>query len=166
MILSSSVKLKVYEIANDLKVNPEDLIKLIDFESSWNPQAKNPYSSARGLIQFVDSTAKNLGFLDSLDLVTQHPTIIDQLQIVYEYLSMYYPFRDKQDLYMSVFYPAYRRKDPQTEFPKNVQMSNPGIRTIQDYVNLVERGSGNGKTGALIIVSIALVLFYLLKGRK
>lgn len=140
--LSSEVQSKIVEISAGLGINPDDLTKLINFESGFNPQAKNPYSSARGLIQFIDSTAQDLGFADSLDLVTQHPTIIDQLQIVYEYLSRFYPFKNQQDLYMSVFYPKYRKVDPETVFPDSIQSVNPGIVTVQDYVDLVNRRGG------------------------
>jgi hypothetical protein len=140
--LSSEVQSKIIEISSDLEINPDDLTRLINFESKFNPQAKNPYSSARGLIQFIDSTAQDLGFADSLDLVTQHPTVIDQLQIVYEYLSRFYPFKNQQDLYMSVFYPKYRKVDPQTVFPDSIQSVNPGIITVQDYVDFVNRRGG------------------------
>lgn len=140
--LSSEVQSKIVEISAGLGINPDDLTKLINFESGFNPQAKNPYSSARGLIQFIDSTAQDLGFADSLDLVTQHPTVIDQLQIVYEYLSRFYPFKNQQDLYMSVFYPKYRKVDPETVFPDSIQSVNPGIVTVQDYVDFVNRRGG------------------------
>lgn len=37
------------------------LYDLVNKESSWNPNAANPSSSARGLFQFIDSTAQNYG---------------------------------------------------------------------------------------------------------
>ena len=37
------------------------LYDLVRRESSWNPQAANPNSSARGLFQFISSTAQNYG---------------------------------------------------------------------------------------------------------
>lgn len=37
------------------------LDRLIQKESSWNPKAKNPTSTAHGLFQFLDSTRKNYG---------------------------------------------------------------------------------------------------------
>jgi len=127
------------DIAVRLGVAYEDLFNLINFESGFNPQAKNPNSSARGLIQFIDSTAKQLGFNDSLDLVTKYPTIADQLPIVERYLQQFKPFDGKQSLYLSVFYPKYRTVAPDTLFPENVRKVNPGINTPADYVRLVER---------------------------
>lgn len=127
------------EVAIRLGVAYNDLFNLINFESGFNPLADNPNSSARGLIQFMDSTAKSLGFTDSLDLVKKNPTIEMQLPIVEKYLKQYYPFKDKQSLYMSVFYPEYRDMDPQTEFPDYVKKANPGINTPYDYMNFIER---------------------------
>lgn len=37
------------------------LRELVQHESSWNPNAKNPYSSAYGLFQFLDSTWASVG---------------------------------------------------------------------------------------------------------
>lgn len=138
-------------IAVQLAVDTDDLFRLIKFESKWNPQAKNPLSSARGLIQFTDKTAAALGFKDSLDLVTKNPTIADQLPIVKRYLDQFKPFANKQELYLSVFYPKWRKVPPSTPFPASVQRVNPGIRVIADYVNKVE-----GKA-ASSIVTVAMV---------
>ncbi|MDD5688623.1 MAG: transglycosylase SLT domain-containing protein [Elusimicrobia bacterium] len=143
-------------IAMQLQVDTDDLFKLIKFESKWNPQAKNPFSSARGLIQFTDKTAAALGFKDSLDLVTKCPTISDQLPIVKRYLDQFKPFANKQELYISVFYPKWRKVKPETPFPASVQRVNPGIRTIADYVNKVEGVAGN----ALVTIAMALTGFF------
>lgn len=42
-------------------------------ESSWNPTAANPGSSARGLFQFILATWQSFGGLAGVDL-TQYPT--------------------------------------------------------------------------------------------
>lgn len=65
---------------------PQDLfLGMLDQESSWNPTAKNPKSSARGLGQHLDGTLKNMGYqptggaddprndpYQSIDLAAQH----------------------------------------------------------------------------------------------
>jgi hypothetical protein len=127
------------EIAVRLGVAYADLFSLINFESGFDPQAKNPKSSARGLIQFMDATAKSLGYNDSLDLVTKNPTIEMQLPIVEKYLQQFAPYSGKQSLYLAVFYPKYRNVDPLTQFPDTVKAVNPGINTPQDYINFIER---------------------------
>lgn len=114
--------------------------KLIEFESGNNPLAKNPRSSARGLIQFLDSTAKELGYANSLDLVSKHPSYESQLKgPVLAYMKRYRPYKNKYDIAMAVFYPKYIGKSPDTQFPDNVKSANPGINTPRDYVSYVEK---------------------------
>lgn len=162
-MISSESKQRIIEISAALGINYNDLIKLIDFESGFNPQAKNPYSSARGLIQFTDQSAQGLGFLNSIELVTQHPTVEDQLQIVGEYLSQYYPFTNQQDLYMSVFYPAYRKVHPLTNFPQSIQNVNPGIVTVQDYIDKV---NGKKKSQYMFLIAAGVAGWFLYKYLK
>lgn len=52
---------KVEDISNKLQINPDDLMAVMAFESWFDPAAKNPSSSATGLIQFMGSTAQGLG---------------------------------------------------------------------------------------------------------
>jgi hypothetical protein len=116
---------------------------LINNESSWDPVAMNPGSSAKGLIQFIDSTARTLGFTDSYDLITQYADVTTQLEgPVFNYLNKFKPFPTMQSLYLAVFYPAARTWDPLKPFPDSVQQANPGITTPQDYVSMVNRKAG------------------------
>lgn len=123
-------------VASALDANPQDLYDLIDFESGWNPQIKNPRSSARGLVQFMDETAKGMGYLGSADLIAKHPTRVAQLQgPVLAYLKQWAPYKqNKQALFMAVFYPAARFWNPEKCFPEWVQNANPGIDTVSDYM--------------------------------
>lgn len=126
-------------LSDILNVNVNDLFNLINFESSWNPLARNKISGARGLIQFINSTAQALGYKSADDLVSKHPTIESQLEgPVYNYLKKFIPFSNKQSLYMSVFFPRYRNVHPDTHFSDTVKSQNPGIFTVQDYMDLVE----------------------------
>jgi hypothetical protein len=45
--------------------------KLLGKESAWNPKAKNPTSTARGVGQLLDSTYRNLGMKHSKHAVPQ-----------------------------------------------------------------------------------------------
>lgn len=168
-MLSAKENQVLNTIAADLGTTPAALSALIQFESGFNPKVKNPYSSARGLIQFTDATARGLGFKDSLDLVTRFPTIEKQLLIVHKYLKPMAPFRDDQALFMSVFYPAARHWPITREFPDFVQAVNPGIKTVLDYVNKVYgkkkaiEAAGTG-AGALALIAAALFLIFR-KGR-
>lgn len=161
--LSLSDEFALRSTAAELGVNPDSLYRLIDFETArtWNPMIKNKNSSARGLIQFTDATAVGLGFADSLDLVTQYPTIVDQLIVVKRYLSQFKPFPNDQSLYMSVFYPAARNWAPGREFPFMVQRLNPGIKTVADYVNKVNGDlSGASMVAAVVVGGILLYIIY------
>ena len=50
-------------------MNPQDFIRMAQIESSFNPNAGAKTSSAKGLFQFVDSTAKNYGLNNVYDPV-------------------------------------------------------------------------------------------------
>jgi hypothetical protein len=125
------------DVAARLGVAVDQLAALIDFETAgtWDPAKSNPYSSARGLLQFLDGTARDLGYEDAEDLVRRHPTVESQLRgPVLAYLSKWAPFATDVALAMSVFYPAFRGALETQEFPEHVQAANPGIVTVGDYV--------------------------------
>ncbi len=160
-MLSSKVKKAIKDVSNSLGVSPLKLQYLIQFESKWNPTIKNPYSSARGLIQFTDGTARNMGFAGSLDLVNKYPDIENQLRgPVFKYLNKYKPFRNDQSLFMSVFYPVARNWPPNKEFPLYVQKVNPGIRTPGDYVRKVYTRLGIVYVSPIVIVGAAILIYY------
>ena len=127
-------------LSSILGVSRDDLFNLINFESAgWNPLARNKISGARGLLQFTNTTARNMGYASADDLVNKHSTIDSQLEIpVYNYLKEFVPFTGKQSLYMAVFYPKYRYVSPNTSFGDKVKSQNPGIFTVQDYIDKVE----------------------------
>lgn len=131
---------KIQSVARRLSIPPQWLDALINFETggTYSTTIKNPYSSARGLIQFTDAAARDLGFTDSLSLVNTYPTFTGQMEYaVYPYLKKYAPFSTKKQFLMSVFYPAYRNMPSDTVFPEHIRKVNPGINTIQDYINFV-----------------------------
>lgn len=156
MSLSPSQEGAFRAVASQLGVgDPQWLIDLVRFESGFDPKAKNPFSSARGLIQFLDATARGLGYRDSLDLVTKNPTVEGQLKgPVYKYLKPYAPFNDEYQLYMAVFFPAARKYPPNTPFKEIFQdiyganwkkkwdafkSANPLITSPENYVNYVKK---------------------------
>jgi hypothetical protein len=118
------------------------LAKLINFESNFDPKARNPYTGAGGLIQFMPDTARSLGFKSVDDLLAQYPDVESQLRNpVLKYLSQFKPFRAPfpQSLYLAVFYPSYRYSPPDTAFSDTVRKVNPGINVVGDYVSWVEK---------------------------
>lgn len=149
-------------VARGLGADPETLKNLIEFESGWNPLAYNP-SGAVGLIQFMPATLRDMGLLPpsllslmpDTGIVSEtakqairkyftetYPTIVSQLSgPVPKYLQRWKPFPTEQSLYMAVFYPAYRSASPDTLFPPKVRTANPGIDTVQNYVDFVKKKS-------------------------
>ncbi len=160
MILTSAETALLTIISNRLGVKYEDLYQLIKFESGWNPVAKNSRSSARGLLQWTDSSARQLGFSDSADMIKKNPAIADQLELVLRYLEPKKPFPTKQSLFMAVFYPAARSWDQDRVFPDTVRSANPGIDTVRDYMRLA---TGNKRSKNDLIIPIALIGFLIIK---
>lgn len=172
--LSASEAAALAETAAALGVEPAWLAALVDFETAgtWSPAISNPHSSARGLLQFIDSTARDLGYADSDDLVRQHPTIEAQLRgPVLAYLSRWKPFPTLSALAMAVFYPAARYWSETAIFPRAVRDVNPGISTVGDYVRRVADrldaarsalagflGSSGPALAGVALVGLALVL--------
>jgi hypothetical protein len=168
MILSDNQERLLKNLSNLLQVARSDLFNLINFESRWNPLAKNPLSGARGLLQFTNSTAKKMGFLNADDLVSKYSTIDSQLEYpVYNYLKQFQPFSGKQSLYMAVFYPLYRNASPFTVFDEYIQKLNPGIKTVRDYINMVDgKKIFPGNNFLVLILSSAMVYYYIVCRRN
>lgn len=142
MTPSTEAKKVAAEIASEFGIPYSVLDAIIKNESGWNPTIKNPTSSARGLIQFIDATAQTLGFANSADLVAKYPDQVSQLRgPVRSYFQMYAPFKSEDEFIASVFYPAYRRT-PERVLPDSVQKANPGVVTMGDYIARVRRRLG------------------------
>lgn len=101
--VTSDFKLKVLDISNKLKMDPDDLMAIMAFESGFSPSIRNKVSGATGLIQFMGSTAKGLG--TTTDDLTEM-SAVEQLDYVYKYFKPYAgKIHNIQDAYMAVFMP-------------------------------------------------------------
>jgi len=177
------MKLKTFDlqalndVAAKLAVPVDWLASVIHFETAgtWDPAIKNPYSSGRGLIQFMDSTARALGYRDSMDLVVKHPSISSQLRgPVLRYFQQFKePAKTKQAFYMRVFLPAYQAAAPDAviyandpEKQKKFRAANPGVITVADYVNKLEAKYKKSKlnlspSSGGVLLALALLGFFL-----
>lgn len=104
--VSSVFKDRVWWICDTLGMDPDDLMSCIAWESgeTFRANVKNMAGSgATGLIQFMPSTAKNLGTTTTA-LAKMTPE--DQLNYVYKYFR---PFAGKLnnlgDVYMAILWP-------------------------------------------------------------
>lgn len=155
----------VQQLAQELRIqNPAWLDALINFESRWNPAAYNKVSGATGLIQFMPRTMKDLKLIPAdisaripnsgtvpeeikqearRAFLARYPDVASQMTgPVKQYLARYAPYPTEQSLYMAVFYPAYRNVPPTTAFNAAVRAQNPGIDTVQHYVDYVRKRAG------------------------
>ena len=94
----------VQSIADALGTRSEWLMLVMYFESKLNPQAKNPFGSATGLLQFTAATATDIG---TSTAALYNMNNVEQLQYVQRYLQRFKGrLNTLTDVYLSVFYPA------------------------------------------------------------
>lgn len=162
--LNDSQSAALQDVSSAIGTDPQFLWEVINFESRQNPVAMNSKSSAKGLIQFIDSTAQSLGYANSYDLIQKNPTYEGQIRgPVLQYFKSAAPYSTRQALYMKVFYPAAAHVAPDTTFQSLYaanggnyalfQKQNPGIDTVQDYITKT-MNAANGKLTAKTIQTI------------
>lgn len=186
--LTDSEAAALVDTAKAIKTEPQWLWDVVNFESGHNPQAANSKSSAKGLIQFTDATAKNLGYASSWDLIQKNPTYEKQMRgpVLKYFQGLGPPYTTRQALFMTVFFPVARAVAPDTTFSelyrvhgiKNFELfqkQNPGIVTVKDYETHVAKAAASrfpGRTlktieitsgGALLLLVSA---FFFFKHRK
>lgn len=113
--VSQTFRNRVCWIADVLGFNVNWLMAVMAFESgrSFRADVRNPQSSATGLIQFMDATAKGLGTTtQALGKMTPE----DQLTYVFRYFenitAAFGPIRSLADCYMAVLWPKGVGKTP------------------------------------------------------
>jgi len=115
----------VEEMAARLKLDPNKLLNVMAFESRLNPKAKNPKSSATGLIQFMDDTAEALGTtVEKL----QGMGAIEQLKYVEAYFKQFRNLADTQE----AIYTAVLAGRPVAD-PEALLFKEGGKRTGRAY---------------------------------
>ena len=90
-----------------------ELAWIVENESGWNPAARNKYTDASGLIQFMPDTAKGMFGLSVAEI--RGMTRKQQAKLVGDYYSRILkstgPVNRPGDLYLATFYPAAMSKD-------------------------------------------------------
>lgn len=128
-------------VASQLGIQKQWLINQIYLESGFNPLIKNPVSSARGLVQFMDATAKGMGYSGgSAEIIQKFPDIVSQLKTpVLNYYRKMMPFEDEIAFYGSTFYPAWRHEGSRDKvFSALIQAKNGGIKSVRQYADFVK----------------------------
>ena len=107
--VSPEFRVKVRAIAAQIGCDPNDLMACIAFESAetFSPRKRNEKSGATGLIQFLPSTAMDLG---TTTAALAEMSAEDQLDYVAKYFSWYPGVQTLDDLYMAILWPRAIRK--------------------------------------------------------
>lgn len=104
--VDQAFRVKVREIADGLSIDPNWLMAVMGFETGYtfSPAARNLGSTATGLIQFIESTARSLG-TSTAQLARM--TAVRQLDYVESYYQPYSGrIRNLGDAYLAVLWPA------------------------------------------------------------
>ena len=161
---SDAFKNKLVQVSNALGINPDWLATVISFESKFAPDARNSYSKATGLIQFMPSTAKSLGTtIDDLKVMSD----VNQLDYVYRYFKdiVGRPMRNLDDVYLAVFMPSQMGKSSSSvvaERGSKVYEQNPfdrdnkGYFTVGDITSTIHAVYNAGATRGRIPVGVAI----------
>ncbi len=80
---------KLWVMCRDNKWNADAIVSVMQHESGLNPAAKNPAKgqSASGLLQIIESTAKELG-TSTADILNM--SAVQQLEVVEKYYKLYF----------------------------------------------------------------------------
>lgn len=94
---------KVRQVAKNLNIDPSWLMAIMYHESGLSTTARNPLSTATGLIQFTRATATSIG---TTTTALARMTAIEQMDYVQKYFEQYkLHLTNLSDCYMAVFYP-------------------------------------------------------------
>lgn len=139
---------KVIAIANKHNMEPDWLMAVMHFETAdtFSPSIKNPQSSATGLIQFMDATAKELG---TTTAALAAMTNVQQLDYVDKYYAMqirrHGTIDNVAEAYLAVFYPAaiswpMTRVFPQAVYRVNkvFDLNSDGSLTKDEIIRKIE----------------------------
>ncbi|MDN3692759.1 L,D-transpeptidase family protein [Chryseobacterium tructae] len=146
--VSCEFRKKVVEICKDLwpknyMVMANNLMACMAWETgeSFSPSAKNPKSSATGLIQFMADTAKDLGTTTN---ALAKMTAVKQLDYVKKYFEN---IRNKDyefvDFYLRILFPASMGKpDEHVVFSREGEGLNKSDRNYKERINAYGVNSG------------------------
>jgi len=157
----------VESASQNLGINSSDLLTAISFETvgTFRPDIKNPGSTATGLIQFLESTAKGLG-TSTAELAQMDRT--QQMEYVEKYLR---PFKGRMknlgDVYMAIHWPAgvgkddnyvmYRKGSENYDKNKGLDVSGDGTVTRGEALQRVRQSAGSGGQGGQVNPSERIV---------
>jgi len=148
-------RVRVRKMGSNLNINPDWLMAVMGFETGYtfDPTASNPGSSATGLIQFLETTARGLGTTTS---ALRRMTAVEQLDYVEKYFAQYASrITNLGDCYMAVLWPvAMSRPDSYVMWTKVGQYArqyaaNAGLDVNRD--DQITRGEAVARVNASLM---------------
>lgn len=132
--LGAGFSAKVEEVAKNINCDPNDLLALMYSESGLNPKTTASSTGAVGLIQFMPSTANDLGYTTS---EIKNMTPVEQLDLVEKYFKKtdYYMKGEKKsaaDLYSICFLPGRADREVLTTKGESYYSYNSGLDLNKD----------------------------------
>ena len=123
--------------AKEINCNYKDLLALLNSESSLNPKAINNRTKAAGLLQFMPSTAKDLGTSTEEIL---NMSVTEQLVYVVKYFKIHKKIAgfkpnarlDAADLYALTFLPGRSKREILTDSSEKYYKHNKGLDLDRD----------------------------------
>ncbi len=128
---------EVKKAAKEINCNYKDLLALLNSESSLNPKAINNRTKAAGLLQFMPSTAKDLG-TSTEEILNMSAT--EQLVYVVKYFKIHKKIAgfkpnarlDAADLYALTFLPGRAKREILTDSSEKYYKHNKGLDLDRD----------------------------------
>lgn len=145
----------VEDTSRNIGINPDWLLRAMEFETAgtFSASIKAPTSSATGLIQFIEGTAKNLG-TSTEELAGM--SRVEQMAYVEKYLKPYAnKIKNFGDLYMAIHWPKgvgkpnsyvmYTEGSKAYDANKGLDVNGDGTVTRGEAIARAEGSTGYGK---------------------
>jgi hypothetical protein len=133
--VGSSFKARVLKLCGNIGCDPSFLMAAMAFETGekFTADVENPSTGATGLIQFLPSTAKQLG---TSTAALAEMTAVDQLDWVERYFKPYKgKLKSLSDVYMAILWPKAVGKAEASvifEAPSKAYKQNKGLDANHD----------------------------------
>ena len=146
---------------------PTWLATIVDFESgkTWRTNIRNAYSGAVGLIQFLESTAKNLGTTTDALANMSFAAQLEYVKKYFQTIGVVGKIHSLNDMYLAVFAPKGVGMAPDAVlYPAGsaAVAQNPGLAgdkgfiTVADVTNAIHARLNAGELLGTIAVSMGI----------
>lgn len=157
--VSKAFALRVIQMGNDFNLNPNWPMACMKFESGLNPQAKNPHSTATGLIQFMEATAEHYG-------VTTAQLYAMTAEKQFDYVWLYFrdaikahgPITSLADCYMAILDPVAMGKPDDYILwisGTSAYAVNAGLDANKDHK--ITKAEAAARVGAMLIQGMSVL---------